>query len=149
MLNPLIAATSGKFLDGVFGLVDDLFTSDEERERAKLKLLELRQQGRLAQLQVNAQEATHESVFVAGWRPAIGWICGFALAYTFIVQPLATFVVLALGVDFPVQDMPDLDIGHLLGILGGMLGLGYMRTREKMTGTNMNRHAGPPPRPET
>lgn len=142
------AAGSSGLLSGLFNVVDELFTSDEEREEAKRKLVELEQQGRLAQIQVNMAEARHESVFVAGWRPAIGWICGFALGYTFILQPLLTFILVIFAPDFPVQNLPNLEIGPLVTILGGMLGLAGLRTYEKRTGSNMNRGVKPAVAPQ-
>lgn len=141
-----VAAASG-ILSGLFGLVDDLITSDEERAEAKRKLVELEQQGRLAQIAVNAAEAKHESVFVAGWRPAVGWVCVAAMAWTFIVQPFLTWGLVVARPDFPASNMPSLDMGPLLTILGGMLGLAGLRTYEKRTGTNRNR-TGPPVVPE-
>ena len=140
------AAASGT-LSGLFGLVDDLFTSDEERAEAKRKLVELEQQGRLAQIAVNAAEAKHESIFVAGWRPAVGWVCVAALAWTFIAQPFLTWGLVVFRPDFPVDNMPSLDMGPLLTILAGMLGLAGLRTYEKRTGTNRNR-VGPAVAPE-
>lgn len=142
---PVVAASG--ILSGLFGLVDDLFTSDEERTDAKRKLIELEQQGRLAQISVNAAEAKHESVLVAGWRPAVGWVCVAALAWTFIVQPFLTWGLVVARPDFPVANMPSLDMGPLLTILGGMLGLAGLRTYEKRTGTNRNR-TGPAVVPE-
>lgn len=90
-----------------------------------------------AQLQVNAEEAKHESIFVAGWRPFIGWVCGSALAYRFIVQPFVAFGLGAAGVDLP--PLPTIDDGALTPILSGMLGLGAMRTFEKVQGANKRR----------
>src|SRR5690606_34006090 len=83
------AAAMSKVISGVvsglaaplFELVDALFTSDEERAEARRRLLEMEQRGELAQVAVNLQEARSESLFVAGWRPFIGWSCGAALAY--------------------------------------------------------------------
>jgi len=73
------------------------------------------------QLEVNAVEAAHKSLFVSGWRPAIGWICGFALMYSTILAPI-------LGIWFTV---PSVDSSLLTSVLMGMLGLGAMRTVEK------------------
>lgn len=133
----------GNIAGGLFQLIDKLFTTDEERQKAKLRLLELQRKGQLAQLAVNAVEAKHENIFVAGWRPFIGWVCGFAFAYNFIIQPLFVFIIWAAmtfyGVDFPITQLPDLDMASLLAVLGGILGLGTMRTYEKRTGSNTNR----------
>jgi hypothetical protein len=79
------------------------------------------QESVLAQLEVNKVEAAHKSLFVSGWRPAIGWICGFALMYSTILAPI-------LGIWFTV---PPVDSSLLTSVLMGMLGLGAMRTVEK------------------
>lgn len=133
----------GNIAGDLFKLIDDLFTTDEERQNAKLKVLELQQKGQLAQLAVNATEARHENVFVSGWRPFIGWVCGFAFAYNFIIQPMFVFLVWVVttfyGVTFPITDLPALDMASLLAVLTGILGLGTLRTYEKRTGTNVNR----------
>lgn len=73
----------------------------------------------------NQLEAQHRSVFVAGWRPAVGWICAVSLLTNYLVQPLVV------GFGFP---MPELNIGELVAILIGMLGLGGYRTYEKRIG---------------
>jgi hypothetical protein len=82
----------------------------------------------LAQLEVSKQEAAHRSIFVAGWRPFIGWSCGSALAWTYIVQPVLSFVLAQTGHLVP---LPLLDMGQMMPVLMGMLGLGGLRTFEK------------------
>lgn len=135
-----IPAIVGGLAGPLFGLIDDLFTSDEERESAKLKLLEMEQKGELAQIAVNMKEAESEHLFVSGWRPAVGWVCVAAFAYTFVLEPFAVLVALAVGVDKEIVDaLPDLEIGTMMPVLLGMLGLGAMRTYEKKNGANKNR----------
>lgn len=119
-------------LNGIFDLVDQLFTSDEERQEAKLKMLELQQKGELAQIAVNKTEAEHASIFVAGWRPFIGWVCGGAFAWHFLLLPIVSTICVVLGVPFVA---PFFDMSSLMTVLGGMLGLGAMRTYEKQAGT--------------
>lgn len=85
-----------------------------------------------AQILVNMQEAAHRTVFVAGWRPFIGWVCGFALAWHFVLAPLAMFAFGYLGLETP--DLPTFDMGTLMTVLMGMLGLGGLRTFEKLKG---------------
>lgn len=125
---------AGPIAQGLFGLVDSLFTSDEERAKARLKLLELEKSGELAQLKVNLKEAEHTSLFVAGWRPFIGWVCGFAFAWTFLFYPMLTFGVVALGVPISLHLIPTLDLSDMTPVLMGMLGLGAMRSWEKREG---------------
>ncbi|MGH8899503.1 MAG: 3TM-type holin [Egibacteraceae bacterium] len=90
-----------------------------------------------AQLSVNAEEAKHESVFVAGWRPFIGWVCGASLAWNFVALPLVTFAAGASGAALP--PLPELAVDTLMPVLLGMLGLGGLRTYEKVTGSNKRR----------
>jgi hypothetical protein len=84
-----------------------------------------------AQLAVNEKEAQSSSLFVAGWRPAIGWVCALALAYQFILRPLGIFTAQSLG--HPIATPPGLD-DTLWQLLFGMLGLGSLRTFEKVKG---------------
>lgn len=86
----------------------------------------------MAQVSVNAQEAKHRSVFVAGWRPFIGWTCGVALAYHFVLTPIIMFGVSIAGVEIPA--LPAFDMDSLMTVLLGMLGLGGLRTYEKTKG---------------
>jgi hypothetical protein len=84
----------------------------------------------MAQVEVNKMEAQHRSLFVAGWRPFIGWTCGIALAYHFVLNPLILFGVAWAGVEIPA--LPEFDMGSLMTVLMGMLGLGGLRTFEKV-----------------
>jgi len=86
----------------------------------------------MAQVEVNKAEAQHRSIFVAGWRPFIGWTCGVALAYHFVAHPFILFGVSAAGVSIP--DLPQFDMDSLMTVLLGMLGLGGMRSFEKAKG---------------
>ena len=86
----------------------------------------------LAQIQVNAAEAASGSIFKGGWRPFIGWTCGLAFFYHFVGQPIAVFVMTVTGTEVPA--LPDFDMGTLLTVLGGMLGIGGLRTYEKQKG---------------
>lgn len=85
-----------------------------------------------AQVEVNRQEAAHKSLFVAGWRPAIGWICGTALAWNFVIQPLLLWAAWMFPEHAPdISTAPKLDSDELMTVLLGMLGLGGLRTYEK------------------
>lgn len=86
-----------------------------------------------AQIAVNQAEAASPKIFVAGWRPFIGWVCGVGLAVQFLVNPLATWIATLAG--HPIA-FPVLDLGTLLTLLLGMLGLGTMRTFEKVNGAS-------------
>jgi hypothetical protein len=92
------------------------------------------------QLEINKVEAEHHSVFVAGWRPFIGWVCGVGFAYNFIVHPLLQWgAVMLPEVAVNLEQMPQLDIGELMSLTLGMLGLGGLRTYEKRVGVDTKR----------
>jgi hypothetical protein len=86
----------------------------------------------LAQIQVNREEASSGSLFKGGWRPCIGWICGIAFGYHFVLQPVIVFIVAMIGMEIP--DLPKFDMNTLLTVLGGMLGIGGLRSYEKSKG---------------
>jgi hypothetical protein len=83
----------------------------------------------LAQLDINKTQAAHRSVFVSGWRPMIGWTCGAAMALNFLIFPLASFVLAQTG---HLVELPNLDMTQMMPVLMGMLGLGGLRTVEKL-----------------
>ncbi len=84
-----------------------------------------------AQNQTNTEEAKSTNIFVSGWRPFIGWVCGSGLAFQFIIAPIATWATMLYGKQVT---FPALDMGTLITLLAGMLGLGAMRTTEKLKG---------------
>ncbi len=116
----------GTLIDKVSDNVDR-FTLDKQ-EKAEL-IAEINK----AQMEVNKVEAGHNSIFVSGWRPFTGWICATALGYHFILQPLLAFVLYANGIEVV---LPVFDMGTLTTILLGMLGLGGMRSLEKVQKKN-------------
>lgn len=115
--------------------VNKIWPDKTEQEKGKLSLLtqELSQTFQLAleQIKTNIAEATSNSVFVAGWRPFVGWVCGGAFAYNYIAMPFLVVILNAFSIN--VQ-MPALDIGELSTLLFGMLGLGAMRSYDKKQG---------------
>jgi hypothetical protein len=88
----------------------------------------------LAQIEVNKAEAASTSLFKGGWRPFIGWTCGTAFAYHFVLQPVLVFALVAFGQ--PVPDLPKFEMDALMTVLFGMLGLGGLRTFEKFKGVS-------------
>ena len=90
------------------------------------------QEALLAQLEINKAEAASGSLFKGGWRPFVGWTCGIAFAYHFVLQPLLIFIFAYIGLETP--DLPAFDVGTLLPVLGGMLGIGGLRSYEKTKG---------------
>jgi hypothetical protein len=110
----------------------------EAREELEKLVLAVDASARSQQTAINKQEAAHKSLFVAGWRPAVGWTCALAFAYSFVLQPFGVMLaeVSSQYADFefdPTQ-LPTLDMGPMMTVLMGMLGLGSLRTFEKLKG---------------
>lgn len=116
-------------------VIDRLWPDPVQAANAKLELIKLQQSGELAamtgQLEINKIEAANTSVFVSGWRPAIGWICGAACAWNWVGLPVAKLLLSILG--HPITLAPA-DLTEMMPILLGMLGLGGLRTLEKING---------------
>jgi roadblock/LC7 domain-containing protein len=106
----------------VSAILDKVIPDKDLREKLSHEIATMADKQMSAQIEVNKVEASHKSLFVAGWRPAIGWICGLALLYSTIVSPI-------LGIWFTV---PAVDTSLLTTVLMGMLGLGTLRTVEKI-----------------
>jgi len=116
-------------------VIDRVWPDPAQAASAKLELMKLQQSGELAQIagqmDINKVEAANPSVFVSGWRPGIGWVCGAGFAVQFVVGPLAEWGSALYG--HPVK-FPQMDTGTMMPLLLGMLGLGGMRTAEKIQG---------------
>lgn len=121
----------GGILESVGKIAGDLITTDKERAELALRAQELDQKLDLAQVDVNKAEASSASVFVAGWRPFIGWVCGAACAWNWLGLSVAKFAFMAAG--HPVNLNPA-DLSEMWPLLLGMLGIGGMRTFEKVKG---------------
>jgi len=128
-LIPQIAPILGNVLDRFF---PDKEKAAEAQRAIETALLENAAQINLAQVEVNKEEAQHRTVFVAGWRPFIGWVCGVALAWHFVGVPVTIFFIAWSGAEVP--ELPVFDMNSLMTVLMGMLGLGGLRTFEKMKG---------------
>lgn len=132
----------GSLFDFAGKVIDRIFPDPAARDAAKLELFKAQQAGDLktmeqqfeqakAQIAVNAVEAASPSLFVAGWRPFIGWTCGAAFAYKFVLAPAVAFALAASG---HPQTLPVLDFTEMSTVLLGMLGIGGLRTIEKVKG---------------
>lgn len=134
----------GSVFDFGSKVLERIFPNPADRIAAQTKLVELQQTGELAQLAaetdlargqqaINLEEAKSENWFVASWRPFIGWVCGAAFAYHFVIQPLLAFTLAQMGrtVTLPIFDMDALNT-----VLMGILGIGGMRSFDKMKGTS-------------
>jgi len=116
-------------------VMDRLWPDPVQAAAAKLELFKLQQSGELAQIagqmEVNKAEAANPNVFVSGWRPFIGWVCGLGFGVQFVFGPLAEWGSALYG--HPVK-FPPMDTGTMMPLLLGMLGLGGLRTAEKIQG---------------
>lgn len=140
-MSPLLI---GPLADLVKSVIGRIWPDPAAQADAQLKLAVMVQNGELAklaadtdlakaQLAVNQVEAAHASLWVSGWRPAVGWCCAAAFAYKFVLAPAAAFTLAALG--HPVE-LPVLDFTEMSTVLLGMLGLGGMRSLEKIKGVS-------------
>lgn len=129
-------------LPAVTAIIERIIPDPAQAADAKLRALELAQKGELAaldaemrlalgQLEVNKAEAATDT-FRGGWRPACGWTCAFGLAYTFLLRPLLPWVAAVFGADVP--PLPEIDTDTLMVLLTGMLGLGGLRSFERIKG---------------
>ena len=128
-LDPISAA-----LDLGNTLISRIFPDPVQADQAKLELLKLQQSGDLAimtaQTDINKVEASSSSLFVSGWRPAIGWVCALALAYQYLLKPLLMGFLPMFGVTLALPGLDD----NLWQLMMGMLGMGGLRTFEKIQG---------------
>jgi len=120
----------------VTGLLDKFVEDKDQKNKLAHELATMadRHAQELAkgQLDINKAEASHRSIFVAGWRPFVGWTCGVALAWHFVLAPFIIFGSAYAGIELP--ELPQFDMSSLLTVLMGMLGLGGLRSFEKVKG---------------
>ena len=124
-------------------IIDKVVPDPAAKAAAQLELLKLKQtsdfkemesqlQVALAQAEINKIEAASADPFKSNWRPAVGWTCVLGLFYQFLMQPILPWIIVSLGGHAPA--LPAIDNGTLMTLLGGLLGLGSMRTLEKVKG---------------
>jgi len=129
LLNSLIGPVSGLL---------DKFIEDKDQKAALAHEIatmaeKAAHEAAMAQVEVNKAEAQHRSIFVSGWRPMVGWVCGVALAYHFVIHPIIVFGLTIAEITLPAE-LPSFDMDSLMTVLLGMLGLGGLRTYEKQKG---------------
>ena len=126
-----------KLIGPVTGLLDKFIEDKDQKAKLAHEVATMAQRHAQelakAQLEVNKAEAQHKSLFVSGWRPAVGWCCVFGMMGNFMVIPFTNFVLALLKIDVVV---PLIDTATMMPVLMGMLGLGAMRTYEKRTGVS-------------
>ena len=125
-LNKLIGGGVVSAVEGVANVVDKFVETDDEKRAWETVKAKMAQEPQLAQIELNKIEAGHRTMWVAGWRPWIGWMCGWGLTFVFIINPVIQWVTGQPGPDLPTDLMMELVLG--------MLGLAGLRTFEKYTG---------------
>ena len=108
--------------------------SPEKQAAAAAALMQMEFMLTQGQMKINEIEAGHQSIFVAGWRPAVGWVCVLGFGWYYVLAPFTSFGLQVLGLTAP--PLPVLDMGELMTLLMGILGLGTMRSFDKMKGTS-------------
>lgn len=124
-------------IDKAFSLLDTvlgrILPDKNARAEAREALQKLRDEGELAllvgQMEINKVEAAHKSLFVAGWRPFVGWTCAGSLAYNYVIYPILQFAVVLTMAEPPA--LPAVEMAGMMPVLLGMLGLAGYRTIEK------------------
>jgi roadblock/LC7 domain-containing protein len=112
-------------------LIPDRAAAEKAKAEMKAELIRASNEAALAQVEVNKIEAAHSSVFVAGWRPSIGWVCAAGLAWAFVLAPIASWALVVLGIK---AELPAIHTDYLLELVLAMLGIGGLRTFEKLRG---------------
>ena len=124
-LNKLIGGVAVAPIEAVGNVITGIFGDKSEKLSHEQIMAKLAQAPGLAQVELNKVEAGHRSIFVAGWRPAIGWVCACALGWHYVGSPFVAVWI---------KDMPDLETGTLMELVIAMLGMGALRTTEKLMG---------------
>ena len=124
----------------ISSLLDKFIPDADERQRLAHEIATMSERHAhelaKAQIEVNKAEASNKSLFVSGWRPAVGWVCVTGMGFNFIIVPLGNF---AAGLaQHPVR-LESLDLSQMMPVLLGMLGLGGLRTMEKIKGVQRDR----------
>jgi hypothetical protein len=112
-------------------VVPDKNAQAKAKQALEKALVDAEVAGQLGQLEINKIEAGSRTVFVAAWRPFIGWVCGFGMAYAYVVQPILTFALAQAGY---LIELPRVELAAMMPVLMGMLGLGGLRSFEKFKG---------------
>lgn len=135
---PALIPIIGPVIDRLIGLIPNQQEREKARLAAEIELAKLDQEtlktllnADAKQADINIEEAKSSSLFVSGWRPSLGWVCSAAFAWTYVGLPILSFALKLAG--HPIE-LPKIEFGEMSAILTGMLGLGGMRTYEKLKG---------------
>jgi len=121
-------------IQGVTSILDKAIVDKDAKAKAQHDIEALLVQQPLQQIAVNKQEAAHKSLFVAGGRPALIWIGALAIFYTHILYPFLRVILIIADPTFPVDQLPTVDMGDIMPLILGLIGLGGLRTYEKLKG---------------
>ena len=121
-----------KLIDPITNILDKFVADKDLKAKLQHELDQELHKANMAQVEINKIEASHRSIFVAGWRPFLGWSLSFAMAWHYVLAPLILFIAGFLGYQLP--QLPEFDMASLMTVLMGMLGLGGLRTVEKING---------------
>jgi len=140
MADPIASIASG-LVSGVGGILDDLFTSDEERGKVEIAKARIAQAPFLANLAVDKEEAKHASIFVAGARPFLKWVVGFGVGYEVVLRPLMTWITNLLNgiFDLAIIAPPSISVEELITLLTGGAALYGARSVEGIMGNKRDR----------
>jgi hypothetical protein len=112
-------------------LIPDRAAAEKAKAEMEMQLVNAANEAAMAQVELNKIEASHSSVFVAGWRPSIGWVCAAGLAWAFVVAPVSSWALMVIGIR---AELPAIQFDHLFELVLAMLGIGGLRTFEKLRG---------------
>tara|TARA_R100000234_G_scaffold115850_1_gene92241 strand:- start:413 stop:796 length:384 start_codon:yes stop_codon:yes gene_type:complete len=121
-----------KLIDPITNILDKFIADKDLKSKLQHELNQELHKANMAQVEINKIEASHRSIFVAGWRPFLGWSLSFAMAWHYVLAPLILFIASFFGYQLP--QLPEFDMASLMTVLMGMLGLGGLRTVEKING---------------
>lgn len=127
----MVGSGVGQFAKDAADIIDRFVETKEEKEAAALLRMKIQQEPDKWQAEINKIEASHRSIFVAGWRPFIGWVCGFGLGFHFVVFPLFEWTTDLVGTKIAA---PQVEWQVLMTLVLSLLGLGATRTYEKSKG---------------
>jgi len=129
LLSKIFSIGTAEPINAVGNVLDDLFTSDEEALTLEVVKQRLAQKPALVQAEINKEQAQHRSIFVAGARPFLMWVCGFGFMFAFLINPILQWLLPHIGA-------PELPLDVMMELTLAMLGLAGLRTYEKLKGVS-------------
>lgn len=128
-----IIAAVQPLIEKALGFIPNSQERDKARAELEMSLIKIDAEQRLAQVELNKVEANHASIFIAGWRPFIGWVAGLAILWKYLMGPLLVWSLSAFGI---ITELPVIANEELMTLVFAMLGVGGMRSFDKLKGTD-------------